>query len=256
MRAAILALFLALPAAAQEGAALYERASTTGTVPTTRSVGTGTSTSTGLSGGGDLSADRSLSCVAASSSSAGCLTTGAQTVAGAKTFSSKLASSVASGSTGFSLLQGARLTLNEGTDTAYLSADSSQYMHLVAKSKDFQFDEFGVITANGLSFINSSTSTAIELRGSASTSALAVNVLINTFNTYSNDGSLLLKITNGGGSNQKLGVRHDGSVQFTGVATGSLLTCDAAHKGSLQYDTTANKLKVCTGSTWETITSS
>lgn len=39
------------------------------------------------------------------------------------------------------------------------------------------------------------------------------------------------------------------------IATASLPQAGAALKGCLVYDSTANKLLVCTGSAWETVTS-
>jgi hypothetical protein len=184
------------------------------------------------------------------------VTTGTQTLAGAKTFSSTAASSVASGSDGFSLLQGARLKLNSGTDTSYIYADSSQYVHLVAKSKDFQFDEFGTITASSFNVISTSTSAAMELRAGANTGASFVGTLLNTSQPITSEGALLLKITNNGGSTFKWGVHHDGSIRFVGQTNASLPTCNAGRIGSVQYDTTNNKLVLCNGSAWQTITSS
>lgn len=59
-------------------------------------------------------------------------------------------------------------------------------------------------------------------------------------------------------STVKLAITKNGALSFTGAATGSLATCGGsdAPEGTLQYDTTLHKLVVCTGSNWETVSSS
>lgn len=51
-----------------------------------------------------------------------------------------------------------------------------------------------------------------------------------------------------------LNFRPDGTTQFSGVATASLMTCNAALAGSIQYDTTTSQMKLCNGSAWTNLT--
>jgi hypothetical protein len=44
---------------------------------------------------------------------------------------------------------------------------------------------------------------------------------------------------------------QNGYLRFTGVATGSLPTCNAGAAGSIHYDTTTTTVKWCNGSTWQ-----
>jgi len=46
----------------------------------------------------------------------------------------------------------------------------------------------------------------------------------------------------------------DGAQQWTGVATGSLGTCNSGKKGSIQYDTSLNVFKYCDASAWKSLT--
>lgn len=46
-----------------------------------------------------------------------------------------------------------------------------------------------------------------------------------------------------------------GYLKLPVLATASIPAASAAYEGHLVYDTTANKLKFCTGSAWETVTS-
>jgi hypothetical protein len=53
------------------------------------------------------------------------------------------------------------------------------------------------------------------------------------------------------GDVQVWNLRADGTAQWTGVATGSLGTCNGSAAGSIQYDTTTNTFKACNGTDWK-----
>jgi hypothetical protein len=99
--------------------------------------------------------------------------------------------------------------------------------------------KFGAASGNG--------NTTVEFSSSKTNGATAVGFSFNTL-AFSTDGSKIFILYNN--SAEKLNVRHDGAIQFTGVVTGSLPTCNAAHEGSIQYDTTTKTMKWCNATAW------
>lgn len=77
------------------------------------------------------------------------------------------------------------------------------------------------------------------------------------------NGAVKLRIDGVDGRTKTITYGFDSAVDVTavtylrtvGVATGSLPTCNGALEGAIINDTTVHKLKYCSGSAWETITS-
>lgn len=55
---------------------------------------------------------------------------------------------------------------------------------------------------------------------------------------------------------EKIQIEAGGKLFLGSYATADIPAATSALEGCLIYDTTANKLKFCTGSAWETVTSS
>lgn len=168
----------------------------------------------------------------------------AQTISGAKTYSSTLASSVASGSDSFSLLQGARLKLNAGTDTSYIYADASQYVHVVAKTKDFSFNEFGYLNLAG-GLLGTSSSASVEIQGAYATGAAAVAIKLSSTNVLNTTGAKMGQVVNGG--TEKFYWSYDGSIVNTAV---TLQACAAGLEGAITRDavgggTGGHRTRIC-----------
>lgn len=85
--------------------------------------------------------------------------------------------------------------------------------------------------------------------GKQANGATAIGVTITTAVAYSTDGAVLAEFTNSG--TRKAAVDMSGGLKQVGLATGSFPTCNAAHEGVTQYDTTLHKLYTCDGTTWQ-----
>lgn len=177
-----------------------------GGVPSTRTISTGTATATGLSGGGTLAADRSIVCDPASATSVGCVTTGTQTMAGAKTFSTSVASpafssSAASGSAAYGITtNGARICM-DSTCTRYFSDSGTTTTFTGASTHT------GILTVNGNiystgGFVGTDTVQdfnsvgALTLKGTMSDGASAIAVTSKSSATWANSAAKIHSFQN------------------------------------------------------------
>ena len=123
----------------------------------------------------------------------------------------------------------------------------------------------GRVTASGAGsgalFIQYNSSDNSSLIGSLSPAVAWRTLRLAASTVVAQDpaGVAQLTITNATGALQTNGtVTSNGALALTGVATGSLPTCNATApptgtRGAIQYDTTLNVLKVCNGTSWLTI---
>lgn len=122
----------------------------------------------------------------------------------------------------------------------------------------------GTLTVGGAAAV-AGTATAANLTMTAHTLTCSENSQVNFVSNKTNgstaigyqfqtgfglttDGAKIIDVQTGGSS--KWNIRGDGAEQFTGVANASLPACDAAHAGSINYDTTNSKHVGCNGSAW------
>lgn len=197
-----------------------------------QSAGLSITSASGLSGEGTASSP--LACTAAGASAAGCVTTGTQTIAGAKTLSGTLTSSVASGSTAISIVQGSFLDLKaDGTNKIYSSASNNFIIH-PQSSKNVYVD---IGSGTGAFLFNPDNAVDIGSTGAARPKNVYV---AGTIAAEGASGNVLTAV--GGGY-----------ARFTfnaGAPTGT--DCDAAgESGRIAIDTANNRFYFCNGAAWQ-----
>lgn len=159
--------------------------------------------------------------------------------------SSTFASLVPSGSNAFSMLNGARFQYSDSNAADYCANNGN----------NFECNNFATRTGGSVSaslYYPFGTASHV-LRNFVADGASAVGGYSDTNSAFSNATSSLWEWRSG--NTMKARTWYDGSHQITGAVTGSLITCDATHKGTITFDSTLNKLKLCNGTSYETITS-
>jgi hypothetical protein len=157
--------------------------------------------------------------------------------------STAVTSSVSSGAA-FLCPAGGKVCLNAAC-TSYIYAPSGTDVQSPSR--------FTILGVNADDYF-SGTTAAVKIKGGTADGASAVGVKIGNLSTLTTDGAIILGAYNDTSfANLKWSVRADGAIQFLGVATGSLPTCNAAHEGSVQYDSTTKTMKWCNGTAWATI---
>jgi hypothetical protein len=163
-----------------------------------------------------------------------------QTWVGANTFNAAISSTVASGAA-VSLTAGGKVCLN-GACTSYIYAPSGTDVQSASR--------FTILGVNADDYF-SGTTAAVKIKGGIANGASAIGVKIGNLSTLTTDGAVIAGFYNDTSfANLKWSVRSDGATQFVGVANASLPACDAAHEGSVNYDTTNHKHVGCNGTAW------
>lgn len=149
--------------------------------------------------------------------------------------STTLTSNAASGVNGFALAtNGARLDLGSGA-ADYLVSNGS-----AIQVGNGYFEAANKVTTDAVTSFNG---VGMTIRGGSGT---ADSLVVDTNGSAMTSGRLV-KVRNNG--SEVMAVTSDGSLDFVGVATGSLGTC-AGLAGAIQYDTTLSCLAMCNGSSW------
>ncbi len=139
----------------------------------------------------------------ADGSNGGVVSTTTQTFAGAKTFSSTLASSVASGSNAFTLLRGAKIADSDDNTLTVGQFNWTMSTSLIAAGTQFG-------SATGL--INTTGNAPLKLAGNTTDGASAIGVTTNTLNAFSTSGAKLLSVQNN--SVEKAFFDKDGNLEL------------------------------------------
>ena len=178
-----------------------------------------------------------------------------------------LKSSVADGGTAKAVIVSTSVTLtgtaklisfqNNGTEKSFIWADGTfapttdNVMNLGYAGNRF----LGVFAnrladSSALSRVQINADAANDYRGNAVNGATAIGHRLGVNTALSTAGSEIVAMYSDDMSTKKAAVRTDGSYDFSGVATGSLLACAAGTAGVIQYDTTTTSLKLCNGTAW------
>jgi hypothetical protein len=222
MRAvAVLMALIALPAVAQvsDAAALYS-APTSGV--SLASVG-----STPAAAGASLSAGV-LTLQPASASFPGVVTTGTQTLAGAKTFPNTITSTVIAGSAAFQVVTGARICLDNAC-SVYIFGGS-----------DFQSpNRFTILGVNADDYF-SGTTAAVKIKGGIANGASAIGVKIGNLSTLTTAGAKIMAFYNDTNfSNEKLAVGKNGQLVAPTAQADSIVGTATLVGGTVTVSTTA-----------------
>lgn len=113
---------------------------------------------------------------------------------------------------------------------------------------NFTVDGNGMVVPGGAVYAPSTSTVALK-GGNSKTSGI-FNAA-DTAATASATTDRIFEIRNNGTA--KAGFKYDGGLKFVGVATGSLMACNAEQAGTIQYDTTTLKHVGCDGTTWNNL---
>lgn len=202
-----------------------------------------------------------LSLSAASATDAGAVTTGAQTIAGAKTFTGITATfsadagvivnSVYASTPALSIPQNTYLDLDNRSagvtgklyfDGTYINAGSNVKVPLL------------VVTGGSIS---PNASTVLSLKGSPANGATAKAVRIASVNNLTTAGAKVITFENNNGGTELASITQFGGFNLVGMTTtarDALAGADLV-AGTIIFNTTTKKLNFYTGTAWEAVTS-
>ena len=104
--------------------------------------------------------------------------------------------------------------------------------------------------SSALGRVQINANAANDYRGNAANGATAIGHRFGVNTALSTAGSEIVAMYSDDMITKTAAVRTDGSYDFSGVATGSLLACAAGTEGVMQYDTTTKTIKYCDATNW------
>lgn len=227
-------------------------------------LSTGSSLTAGSAGSSPNSAGATISggvltLQPADATNPGIVSTGTQTIAGAKTLTGALTVNNSSGVTitgpassadALIVPSGSYINFAGGTAQGRISWDGSAYL----VTSNYMKVPLLVVTGGSIS---PNSSTTLSLNGNAANGATAKAVRIASTQNLTTAGAKVVTFENNAGSTELASITSYGAFRMAGMTTTARDALGAADKvaGSIIYNTTTNKLNFYNGSAWEVVTS-